>query len=634
MLSPLKNLNHDSTVPNVIVCGLGSLGQQCVKVLSEFGVSVVAIELKKDFYWSVDGLPNSVKQKVICGDCRQPNILKRAGVTKCRVVLLMLSDEQINIETAFVIRKLNHDVRLIIRSAQENLNKSKSLKSRLNNFVAYDTVELPAQAIATRALNDENRGFFDLGEDLLRVVKITVNRRHQWYGRRLEQLNNNNRLVLGHRPFGTPIQKDFLLLENAKICEKDEVVYIEVNTGKAGLFIEEHQLFRKRGQVFFSLNWKKLWNNVLFYGKSFPQKLLGIWESGRQQIGLAVVQLALIIWLSLLVLGFILLNSFFYHKANHLGILYATVVMLLGGYNDVHDLLDKPDALTLQEKFWFDQPKYIWLRLMNLLFMAIGILTLGLLNAWLTQWLLNDKFQQLITNPIPKRDHIVVIGLGRQVGRRVANFLHKWQKPVVGIFDTALQSSSKHHELPQVQLVVGDLSNPSTAFSDLSNALEKVYLDKAKGVVVITRNEMLNLEVALMAYNLNPETALIIRTQDTSFSHCVRELVPKHAKTLSVCDIAAKVFVATVFVKKICGLLWLNDQMIFVCEYIIKRNDAFDGLSLDELTLKYQIRTIVHQKTMLPSTDIQMKVGNRLIFLASIESLQKIEQSQPLTADY
>jgi len=38
-----------------LVCSLGSMGQHCVKLLKEFGVTVVAINISQPGSWEVDG---------------------------------------------------------------------------------------------------------------------------------------------------------------------------------------------------------------------------------------------------------------------------------------------------------------------------------------------------------------------------------------------------------------------------------------------------------------------------------------------------------------------------------------------------------------------------------------------------
>jgi tRNA A37 threonylcarbamoyladenosine dehydratase len=59
-----------------LVCGLGSLGQQCVDALGRFGVNVNAVELIKPTSWEVPNL-DTVLAALVIGDCRQPQITDR-----------------------------------------------------------------------------------------------------------------------------------------------------------------------------------------------------------------------------------------------------------------------------------------------------------------------------------------------------------------------------------------------------------------------------------------------------------------------------------------------------------------------------------------------------------------------------
>jgi len=63
----------------ILVCGLGSLGQHCVANLKTFGVQVNAIELQPSDRWEMASLPDLIDHLVI-GDCRQSDVLAQAGV--------------------------------------------------------------------------------------------------------------------------------------------------------------------------------------------------------------------------------------------------------------------------------------------------------------------------------------------------------------------------------------------------------------------------------------------------------------------------------------------------------------------------------------------------------------------------
>jgi len=61
---------------------------------------------------------------------------------------------------------------------------------------------------------------------------------------------------------------------------------------------------------------------------------------------------------------------------------------------------------------------------------------------------------------------------------------------------------------------------------NFANTLTKVNLNNAKSVVVVTEDEMENLELGLMAHGLSPNSNVIIRTYNRQFSDKVTHLFP------------------------------------------------------------------------------------------------------------
>ncbi len=178
-----------------LVCGLGNLGQYCVSVLKEFGVKVNAIEVANTQKWEIPDLPDFI-DKLVIGDCRQPKILEQAGIRYCRAILIVTSDEPVNIAAAFAARSLNPQIRLVIRSAQENLNEL--LSENLGNFVAFEATQLPAKSFAIAALSSQTRGFFTLENRLVRVVRVPIDASHRWSDRRrLYEINSSANRIVG-----------------------------------------------------------------------------------------------------------------------------------------------------------------------------------------------------------------------------------------------------------------------------------------------------------------------------------------------------------------------------------------------------------------------------------------------------
>jgi TrkA-N domain len=226
---------HSNTASTVelaqyLVCGLGSLGQYCVAALKAFGAKISAIELVQPRTWEVQNLPDLLECLVI-GDCRQPNVLHQTKIQQCRAALLVTNNERINIEAAFAIRLLNPTVRLVVRSAERNLNQL--LEQQLGNFTALEMTALPAPALAIAALANETKGLITLDNQLLRVVHCPIDSTHRWCDLRLvHELNSRTRRVLSHCPAAATLPTQFYQWEpEARIRAGDSVTYIEIIQG-------------------------------------------------------------------------------------------------------------------------------------------------------------------------------------------------------------------------------------------------------------------------------------------------------------------------------------------------------------------------------------------------------------------
>lgn len=594
----------ESGVSRCLVCGLGSLGQYCVAKLKEFGVVVSGIDVAQPSVWEVASVPDLLEDLVL-GDCRQPDILERAKIQQCQAVLLVTSDERVNIDAAFAVRVLNPQVRLVVRSAKQNLNEL--LNRKLGNFTALEATQIPAPAFAIAALGSEIQGFIKFGDRLLRVVKYPIDPHHKWCDRRLlYELNSRTRRVLSHIPALAELPTEFYQWEpDARIRSGDIVAYIEESEGLAARLTSANLASKKTKQ-----NFSQFWQEIGYRlsGRSLQQMLTEFWRSAVQRQTQRVAVTVGIIVLILIFLGASVLKAA-HPQESWLRALYVTGVMLLGSYDIVFGALSPSDTTPL------------WMRFMNLSYMLAGTALIAVSYALLTDSLLAAKFQ--LPNkrpPIPQQDHIVLIGLDR-VGRQVATFLEQLKQPLVGVSNVALEPSA----LPQMPLVI----------SDLTNALTKVNLDTAKSVVVATDDEMANLEIGLMAHAANPDSALVIRTFDPRFSDNLARLLP-HAEVLCVYALAAEAFAAAAFGENILNLFRLNEQTILVAEYNIRLGEPLCRLLLAEVAYGYGMVPILYQASiqeptnLMPSDDIRLKVGDRLVVLTTIDSLQRIERGEML----
>lgn len=595
MTKPVNFQQRQENFNRFLVCGLGSLGQQCVVALKEFGVAIVAIETMPPQSWEIPDLPNLLDELII-GDCRQESILEQAKIRQCRGVLLVTSSERINIEAAFAARLLNPNTRLVVRSAKANLNEL--LSNHLGNFVAFEPTELPVTAFALATLETDTLGFFSLEGQQMKVVKHQVQLGERWCNQHLaHELNSRTRRLVSHTSNSSSVPQSFHQWEpEAPVQAGDTLVYLELQE-KLVDGSDRSATPRKRKSRF----WQEIIQSLV--GRNLRQKLNDFWESTAQSQTERVAIVSGIIIYILLIIGTVLysLNSSPYISLRDA--FNTTIVLLLGGYDNLFGQL--PLQLNLP---W-------WLHIFSFSLTVAGTVFVGILYAVLTEKVLSSRFQFSKPRPaVPQQDHVVVIGLGR-VGQRVVKLLQDFKQPVVGLNNTALDANI----LPDLPMIVGDFTA----------SLKKAHLATAKSVLVATDDEMLNMEVGLMAHAANPTGGLVIRTFEQGLSNNLAQMLPD-AQVLCAYALAAEAFAAAAFGENIASLFRLNNQTILVTEYYIESDDTLYNLLLAEVAYGYGVVPVLYQKEQespkfMPSDDIRLAVGDRLVVLATSNGLRRIE---------
>src|SRR5437763_9334829 len=94
----------------IVLCGLGRMGARVLEYLRAAGMPTVVV----DNTCPADD-PRLQGVRLVAGDCRRREVLERAGVASARGVLVLTSDDLLNITTALTIRSLNPEVRIVLR---------------------------------------------------------------------------------------------------------------------------------------------------------------------------------------------------------------------------------------------------------------------------------------------------------------------------------------------------------------------------------------------------------------------------------------------------------------------------------------------------------------------------------------
>jgi Trk K+ transport system NAD-binding subunit len=581
-----------------LICGLGSLGQHCVVALKEFEVGVIAIDRVQPQSWEIANIPDLV-DNLIWGDCRHKSVLEQAKIGQCRAALILTANEQVNIETALAIRQLNPQIRLVIRSSKTNLNQL--LSQQLGNFVAYDPTVLPAMAFALAALGTTTLGSFALEQQRIQIIQSQVAADSPWTNlRHLDEFNTPTRRLLAHAGGAARLPATFHQWEQSDLIRSgDWLVYVEVvdiptshNRQLGGQYSRRNDRHKSSLSAVLTRYWQG-WQQF--------------WQLGLQSQIRRLAFLYGITVLGLLAIGTCLFQQHYYPRIGFWAAFFDTAILLLGGYGDLFGNFAQPEPMP-----W-------WLRLFALGLTIVGTAFVGVLYAILTQALLSSKFQFIKHRPpVPQQDHIVIIGLGR-IGQQVADLLKDLRQPLVGM---TLGVDAEAALLPDLPIVT----------SNLSTALAQANCATAKSVAIVTADRILNLEIALMIQTLAPDLRVVVRTAGQQLSELLPQLLPQ-AQILDVYTVAAEAFAGAAFGENIINLFRYNNQTILVTEYAIESIDTLNGLLLADIAYGYEAMPILHQQpnhpaTLLPADDVRLAVGDRLIVLATIAALRRIEQGR------
>ena len=599
-----------------IVCGLGSLGQHSVFNLKKFAygeyeVKICAIDKSQPEIMEFDNFADLLDEEIILGDCRRSEILVKAGIHDCRGVLLVTSNENINIEAAIAARRLNPNVHIVVRSSRQNLNQL--LKDQLGNFVALDPVDLPAATFAVAGLGEGTLGLFQISDRKLRIVETTLTPDNYRFLRTpAYQLHKKHSRLLSIT--GTNIDHLFFQWEPDTVLEVgDQIAFIEYVENDFATNIRKYQmelevpnkfslpklfpfLQKFSSLTFWTFQIKSKWRQFFRWIHS---------DRTRRLVGWGIVTAICLLAISSAIL-FFNVKDISWQKA-----ISTSVILLLGGYGDVFGGLGED-----QVPMWL-MIFCISITLISLLF-VLGVVGL------IADSILSSKFEFFKKAlPLPTGEHIILIGFGR-LGQRVADLLFKLQIPIVIV-------SENPHDC--------DLANKVPWFTgNIIEELAKTNLAKAKSILSMTDDQMLNLEAALLARDaakkINRQMNLAIRTYDRYFSENLAELLP-NSQSFCAYALSAEAFAGAAFGENMLSLFRLNNRTVLVAEYRIVENDTLVGKNLSQIAYGYTVVPIFLKTAQpkanglheffIPSDDEVMKVGDRLTLLASISGLRRIE---------
>src|SRR5438309_6824758 len=173
----------------VILCGLGRVGSRVLEYLRAAAVPVVVIDTE-----ALASDPRLQGVRLVRGDCRRQDVLDQAGLNQAGGVLILTSDDLVNISATLMVRHLNPDVRVVVRVFNQNLIPR--LGKAVNNVFALSVSALTAPLIALTALAGDSLGTFALEDGRRQIAEIMVADQSPLCGRTIAEATAQHHIVV------------------------------------------------------------------------------------------------------------------------------------------------------------------------------------------------------------------------------------------------------------------------------------------------------------------------------------------------------------------------------------------------------------------------------------------------------
>lgn len=593
-----------------IICGLGSLGQFCIQSLRRFAadhlaIEICAIERHRNIEWEIPQLAELLSEPVVIGDCRQETVLKAAGIDRCRTLLAVTSDEATNIATALVARRLNPHVHLVVRSSRDNLNAL--LAKKLGSFVALNPTELPAPAFALAALEEDILAAFTIEGQQFRVWQQTVTAESPLLGTPVHRWQRRHQRLISIRSCHSQLSLFQPTRPHRLFNHWPPDLHFEV--GDRPIWIERVEVVKSFGPPASNPLQQQLQQL-----RQLPEQVQQFWQWIHGDRSRELIFRGLWIGSGLWLLTALLLR-YNVPNLNWQKAFAAGFILLLGGFGDLFGGLA-------------NDPVPPWLLVVCILVAVVSILFIVGVLGLLAEKLLEARFEFIKKRPpLPTADHVIVVGLNR-IGQQVVQLLRTFRQPLVLLVDNPEQTQL-FEDLPML-------------FGSITEKLPQAHLESAKSLVLTTPDEMLNLEAALIARQATEQRqspiGLVISIYDPTLTDDLRELLPR-ARPLCAYALAAEAFAGAAFGETMLGLFQIDQQTVLIADYTVTAGDTLEGKLIGEVAYGYAVIPVFYKRheqflggetsqQFLPSDTLQLAAGDRLIVLATIDGLRRIEQGK------
>jgi Trk K+ transport system NAD-binding subunit len=254
-----------------------------------------------------------------------------------------------------------------------------------------------------------------------------------------------------------------------------------------------------------------------------------------------------------------------------------------------------------------------------------GAALIASFTALLTNYLLRARlWGALEVRRIPDSGHIIVCGLGN-IGYQIVQELLNSDERVVVIE----QQRDGRFMTPVRRLGVATIVGDATVLEILRLA----HAPTCRAVVAATSNQLANLEIALLARELNPHTRVVVRLLDPTFADSLREAASIRF-ALAIPRLVAPAFVAALLGDRVQTVFQVHCKLFAALELVVQPGDGFlDNAHVGTLARDYALLPVIVTDAQGVASEAPMEhrlqIGDRLTVVTRLKDLQRLLRRDP-----
>jgi voltage-gated potassium channel len=217
-------------------------------------------------------------------------------------------------------------------------------------------------------------------------------------------------------------------------------------------------------------------------------------------------------------------------------------------------------------------------------------------------------------------EHVIVCGLGKVGFRVVEEFLSIGQD-VVAIESDERRGFNELVRGQNVPLIIGDARQ--------AELLRSAGVARCLALVVVTNDDLTNLDIALTAREVRPDVHIVMRAFNDTLA---RKLEASFGirTAFSTSAIAAPTFAAAALMRGVRHALHVGGRLLSTIDLTVREGGCLDGQALDAIEQRYNVTAIELRRfgssdsDLRPSGELRLAAGDTLVVLGELLALAEL----------